>query len=168
MFEFLVFVAIIVGVVIFVRKHKREKAAKELVKELKARPGYFVAKKIQNELTQNGYEVSEKSPSADSCVVEFSVSGPESGSMIVGRPVDMKEQCNTLRMSNKLGGRPDYSICNNNIGLMIRTRESTEGEIPPLLEIAARVIRNSRYEFEHPECIYEYPEMRKYLNVMFQ
>ena len=186
MVGFLVFVAIIVGVVILVRKirkNKREEAVQEV--KVLGGVGYEIAKNIQDELTKNGYEVSEGSEvnldimgRVDYCVVTFSIrkeneSGYESGEMKVGRNYHLERTCNfivnynLMETATSTTGELKYGIWNYNIGLIIHSWGKSR-KIEPFLEIAAKVIKNSGYEFEHPECISKNPETKKYLNVIFQ
>jgi hypothetical protein len=60
-----------------------------------------------------------------------------------------------------------YAI-RDDIGLLVESLTESK-EIPPFIEIAARVIKNSEHKFVHPDSwLEEFPEAKAYLNVMFQ
>jgi hypothetical protein len=179
MFGFFVIVAIIIVVIVLVKYNNRNKA----VEALKNIPAYEVATEIKNVLTQKGHRVRDFStyfvggipigcfevysdPGANEI---FSVSIRFSRSSYA-----MYSEERSIRSKNldkkpyqqMIGGR-FYAIEDANTGLMV-TSNVLSKEIPPLIAIAADVIKNSQYEFENPEWMHEHPEAKEYLNVMFQ
>jgi hypothetical protein len=179
MFVFFVIVAIIIVVVVLVKKNNQKKA----VEELENSPAYEVATEIKNVLTQKGRKVSDFSTYfvggiPIGCFEVYSDPGENEIFSVYIRfsrsPYAMYSEERSIRSKNldkkpyqqMIGGR-FYAIEDANTGLMV-TSNILSKEIPPLMEIAADVIKNSQYEFEHPEWIHEHPEAKEYLNVMFQ
>ena len=171
----LILVAVIVAVILVWRRGaKRDKALKELY----GCAGYEVALKIKDELVKNGYTAGELSVNFfDNTIAEGSLSvsggtGSSSGTIIFCHSslFSMTRAGHLLRMKNIKNTTPEYyyyAIENKNICLHMRSDEKTQG-VPQFLEIAAEVIKNSGYKFEHPDYFNEQPEVKKYLNVMFQ
>jgi hypothetical protein len=180
MFGFFVIVVVIAIVFFYVLGTKNKSNDQD--EDLKNSPAYEVAAEIKNALTQKGHKVSEFST--------YSVRGIPIGCFDIYSDSDDKTASGTIRFSRSplarysvessirsknldkkpyqkmIGGR-FYAIQDANIGLIV-TSEVLSKEIPPLIEIAADVIKNSRYEFEHPEWMHDHPEAKEYLNVMFQ
>ncbi|MDR1278231.1 MAG: hypothetical protein LBK02_05730 [Treponema sp.] len=179
MFVFLIIVAIIIVIIVLVKKNNRKKAVEELISS----PAYEVASEIKNVLTQKGHKVSGFSTYFVSgipvgCFDVHSDPGEDSIFSLHIRfsrsPLGRYSEERSIRSKNlekkpyqKMLGGHFYAIQDANTGLIVASNVFSK-EIPPLIEIAADVIKNSRYEFEHPEWMYEHPEAREYLNVMFQ
>ena len=166
---------LIIAVIVVVIYFAAQSGTKNINNELKKSPALEVADKIKNELTQKGYSVNDEYKLEfidNDHVGTFSVS---SGSVLVGKMICSRYQSPRFssdasyiryKNNNVIAGY-FYAIENSKIGLLVYSLEESR-EIPPLIEIAANVIINSGYRFEHPKWIYEYPEAKKYLNVMFQ
>jgi hypothetical protein len=179
MFVFFIIVAIIIVVVVLVKKSNGNKAVEELTNS----PAYEVATEIKNVLTQKGHKVSEFSTYFVSgipvgCFEVYADPGENitfSGKIRFSRsPLARYSVESSIRSENlnkkpyqKMIGGHFYAIQDANIGLIVASNVLSK-EIPPLIKIAADVIKSSRYEFEHPEWMHEHPEAKEYLNVMFQ
>jgi hypothetical protein len=163
---FIFFLVLVIAVFIIVRQIKRSNA----IEALKKSGGYEVALKIKDELSKQGYEFSELSTyflngkavgnfytySKDGGHISFSPSGFALYSEEYG-----------LRRANIRSDGRYYAIENSNIGLLVQSSRKSQ-TIPPFIEQAAEVIKSSEYAFEHPKWLYEKPEAKAYLNVMFQ
>jgi len=163
-YEPLIIVAAIVIVIIILSKISKHKNA---IKDLYKSAGYLIAKDILNELAQKGFDVNnEMSISTfgnEGAVGTFNIDGV--GKIYIAKYAsDLYIFQSELRRDNF--SRRYFAIHNNNIGLLVRSSVASD-EIPPFIEIAANVIKNSGYEFKHPKYLYEHPDAFAYLNVMF-
>jgi hypothetical protein len=176
----LLFVGIIIVAIVNWRKKRREKRSKAdavAIAILKTKPAHEVALKILTELAQKGYNVDFKMSayvSIGGAVGDFSINkGTTSDSggkiHIASDPDDLANAAHGLIMNNiEARGGHYYAIQNDNIGLLVRADTESQ-EVPPLIKIAATVIKNSRYKFEHPNWLYkDNGKAKEYLNVMFQ
>jgi hypothetical protein len=163
---FILFYILVIVVFFIMRQIRRSNA----IEALKNSGGYKVALEIKDELSKQGYEFSELSTyfvhgdavgnfyvyNKDGGQIAFSLSGFALYSAEYG-----------LRQENITSGGRYYAVENYNIGLLVQSSKESQ-TIPPFIEQAAEVIKNSEYVFEHPKWLYENPEARSYLNVMFQ
>ena len=177
MFNFILVVAGVVAIIIVVKVIKKKKS----IKGLKNSGGYKVALQIKDALIQTGYEIpwdsilyfegnhsaywfNVKQNSVEIGEVRFDYHG--------GYNSDSLYKLDDLRKKNAdaqmvYQGGYYYAIYNDNINLMVLSEQKTQ-EVPPFFDIAAKVIINSGYEFRHPKWMFEHPESKKYLNVMFR
>jgi len=178
MFGLVVVVIIVVVIIVVLRKNKRNKA----IEALKNSSGYEVAKDILDELlAQEGFEIDYEMSTyfmtygaVGNFYIKKGTTSSPSGTHWVGNITiatntnDLMSAEHSLQTDNiKAQNGYIYAIQNNNIGLLVRSDFESQ-EIPPFLEIAASVIINSGYKFEHPKWINEASKAKKYLNVMFQ
>jgi hypothetical protein len=165
-------ILLIAAVVLFfvVRKNKRKKA----IEDLKNRAGHEVAIKIKDELSMKGYKISALDTFFENgkALGSYYVRSDESKSLgritfctnswgLMYQEYNLRQDNIKERMSHY------YAIENANIGLLVISNEKSK-TIPPVIEVAAEVIKNSGYDFKHPDWLNEHPEAREYLNVMFQ
>jgi len=185
---FLVFLviagAIVVGIIVAVKMFRKKKTTEGL----KRSGGYEVALQIKDELAQKGFEIScEKLAYNGDGNADYGFDVRYESELVGG--VNMHHHIGSLaaRMSSMYTktslsilcrqknadahrtykGGYYYSIYNDNINLLAYSQQKTQ-EVPTFLEIVANVMSNSQYEFHHPEYMFENPEMKEYLNVMFQ
>jgi hypothetical protein len=181
---FLVIVAIIVVVIVVVKINKHNKDVKA-IEQLKRSPCYKIMENIKSQLESRGYD-----PGSGSSITTIAVNGEASSSIYVWSGSGPKEllgevicydsrnsleyACSRIQYKNinkkpyeKVLGGHYYAVANPNVGI-IATSNKLSAEIPPFLEIVADVLRNCDYQFEHPKCYYEDPNVKKYLNVMFK
>ena len=168
---------VIVGIGVFIlyrifRKKKR-------IKDLKESAGYGFALKIKEELIKNGYSVSdyvhyfEGDASWHFNIYSGTSETKESGEMCCAyllknlqwREENLRKKNADLKNVSKHGYY--YGIQIDNWGLLISSNNETQ-DVPKFLRIAALVISGSGDRITHPEWIFQYPEAKKYLNVMFQ
>jgi hypothetical protein len=178
-FIFLGIVVIVIVVVKVVSAKKKKKVKEEAIANMPQTYGYQVAKLISDALTQNGYTVVENEIDYYElwgASVSFRVTST-SDSVCCGHiEVDTKAYRrryshyanNDLLRKNKTAMKGYfYAIQNEFIDLSIFSDIETQ-EVPQFLEIAANVMVSTGYKFQHPDWMDEYPEAKKYLNVMFQ
>jgi hypothetical protein len=185
----IVLVIAIIVIVIVVQNNKRKKA----IEDLQNSGGYDVAVQIKNELENKGYKVSDLNIIFEFGGVPkgyFSVSGDsESGSIEfskVLRGLTVTESRLQIENAQSIGylegwqrtEREDgleavkcpvefiYAVENANIGVLVKSEHKTH-EIPAFLELVAKAMRDSGYDFEHPDWLHEDPRVKAYLNVMF-
>jgi len=179
---FVVFLLIVVGIIIVIivlKKNKLKNDLKKKIEKLKDCAGYDVAYQIKDALVQEDFEVEDRLI-ADTeygvtayLLFHVSYNGEHIGNLHCDNLLsELKSSESNLREKNadldrKSGRGYFYGIHSEKIGLFIDSWKETQ-EVPKFLEIAARVIKNSSYEFIHPKWMFDYPESKKYLNVMFQ
>jgi hypothetical protein len=141
--------AIAIVIFIVVRRAKKRKNALE---ELNHTDGHSVAVQIKNELESRGCTVGDLDTSFDpnsneSVVGSFHVSDPYSGDIsFCNYTLHFHEQ---LLQLSAAGGDHMYVIENKDIGLLVSSKVFLSSkDIPPLMEIAADVIKSSGYDFE--------------------
>ena len=170
-FVFLVIVAVIIVLVVVNRNKKRE----EGIAKLKNGASYDVALQIKEKLTQEGYRIDEmRTYFADGyravgkLYIYKEGSYDNLGNMTFSNYINAIYSAEHLLQMDNIGAMNGYyyAIQNAEIGLIVRSGKVSE-EIPPFLKIAAEVIKNSGYGFEHPKWINEDERARRYLNVMF-
>jgi hypothetical protein len=180
---FVIFLLIVAGIIVLIvvlKKIKLKNDLKKKIEKLKDSAGYDVAFQIKDALVQEGFEVKDMLYSGTEyniVTAEWWFTIKSGGEEIGGMYCDdllsgLNWRVDGLRKENtdldrKSGRGFFYGIHSERIGLIITSKKETQ-EVPKFLEIAARVIQNSSYEFIHPKWMFEYPEAKKYLNVMFQ
>ncbi|MCL2062755.1 MAG: hypothetical protein FWG98_00085 [Candidatus Cloacimonetes bacterium] len=168
--DFIVFLAFVGGIIFLVKSHKNQ-VKKKKTDELKETAGYEMAILIKDKLQEEGYLVGD----LDVRTIEDSMWGTmgnftifDSMKTSIGymqislTTKGIKAALEVQRNQRMLGYGEGYIICCANTGIFIKSSNDHK-----FLKICDQVIKDSKYEFEHPQEYYQYPEMRKYLNVMF-
>ena len=172
---FLIIVAVVVAIIVVVKMQKK----KNSIEGLKNSAGYEVALQIKDALIQAGFQVSfdsilyfEAGHSGysfevchDSAKLGEVRTDYRGASYLVYSLDKLREKnANAYKIHDD-----DYyhAIHNDNINLLAESEQESQ-EVPPFLEIVAKVMIDCKYEFHHPKWMFEHPESRKYLNVMFQ
>ena len=175
MFNFILVVAGVVAIIIVVKVIKKKKS----IKGLKNSGGYKVALQIKDALIQAGFEVPYDLMSylgGGDAGYWFTVryGSEEIGEVGTYYPGDslIVYKLNELREKNAdahrvYQGGYYYVIHNDNISLLAQSKQKSL-EIPQFLKIVAVTMSNNQYQFHHPKWMFEHPESKKYLNVMFQ
>jgi hypothetical protein len=179
---FLGIVVVIVVVVVVVKMKSKEKAKEKAIEDFYGSAAYQVGEQIKNELVSNGYS------GGNDWTPEYKGSYYGTTGSIYLKKTDGDNVSDDgflkICLNNQSGDTVAhmyhnqkngyaqkgqyYVIANDFLGLFVCSEKESK-EIPPFIEIAARVIKNSDYKFEHPDWWFErYPDTRKYLNVMFQ
>jgi hypothetical protein len=174
MVGFIVFLIVVVVLFLIIRQIRRKKSTEEL----KNGAGYAVAVKIKDELSKKGFKINDLSvdfdftggsTSGDFRVYPDSSSYTSCGSIFFGvSRIAMMSAEYSIRMQNTMERYNNhyYVIENANIGLLVSSSEKSQ-TVPLFIKIAAEVIKNSEYAFEHPNWLGEDPKAKEYLNVMF-
>jgi hypothetical protein len=157
--------------------YMREKKEKEEAIEIFYKSAlYQVGEQIKDELVRNGYgnynndlswRISYHGVDRGIHGYLYLEKGDDKGTLTFGS-LSIRSKAKSLfdKNCNAVIGQL-YAIRDDN-GLLVESLTETK-EIPPFIEIAARVIKNSEYKFEHPDWwLEEFPEAKAYLNVMFQ
>jgi hypothetical protein len=139
---------------------------------------YQVGEQIKDELVKNGYgnNSNDLSWSISYHGVKLGVrgllylsKGDDKGRLnIYFDSLSTSYNASSLFNKNCYAMLGQFYAIQDDIGLLVES-DTESKEIPPFIEIAARVIKNSEYKFVQPDWWFEkYPDARKYLNVMFR
>lgn len=178
---FLGIVTIIVAIVVLVKVSKKNKC----IEGLKNSGGYKVALQINGALIQAGFEIRYDSMlyygdnhsgywfyvnqnSVEIAEVSYDYYGGykgDSNSYSLYKLKQLSEKNANADMVYQ--GGYYYAIYNDNLNILAEAKQKSQ-EIPTFLEIVAKEMLNSGYEFHHPKWMVENPESKNYLNVMFQ
>ena len=176
----LIFLLIVAGIILIIVLRKKKQKKENLEKFYKS-AAFHIAGQIRDELTKNGYSGGYSfypdgwslfywgSDYGFAGTLPFSKGDKTIGEVIIDfRPRNIFKAGDIERKNTYAQTGRFYVIQNDLFGLYVISDEESK-EIPPFIEIAARVIQNSGYNFRHPDWWFESePHAREYLNVMFQ
>ena len=167
---FVIFLIIVIIVIVVISKNAK---LKEQSQQLTQTAGYRLAMTIADELNKNGYNVDtdNKVPfkMVYGLVIDFDIykGSNRVGTIRVALKKDDAVPFNLVTDNIASGalGKYTHAIINYSAGLgVLSIKEITE--VPKFLEIAATVIKNSGYNFQHPPDYFQY-DCKKFLNTMF-
>ena len=176
---FIVFLFIVgfVYLIIFAVKNHKKRTKEQETEKLKTTPAYEVALQIKDKLQGEGYHIGDlnvwavNSSTWGECAARFAIYDQAKTS--IGH-IDMftttrgtrTAMHNVIRYCLIMEDMSFFAICCENTGIYVESNKNIT-KIPEFMKIVTQVIKNSKYEFKHPHAYYEYPELKKFLNVMF-